>query len=70
MTSLKQVQAAINDFYDSSSEALGAIRKGIDSFAISLERLDDELHAVEVSDKRTAKKCATKKTTRKTKGKK
>ena len=70
MTSLKQVQAAITDFYDSSSDAVMTIRRGIDSLSIALERLDDEIYAAEVSEKRAAKKCATKKSTRKTKGKK
>lgn len=70
MTSLKQIQAAITDFYDSSSDAVSTIRRGIDSLAIAIERLEDEVYAVEVSEKRAAKKCATKKSTRKTKGKK
>ena len=70
MTSLKQVRAAIADFYDSASDSIMTIRRGIDNFAITLERLDDEIYAVEVSEKRAAKKCATKKSTRKTKGKK
>lgn len=70
MTSLKQIQAAITDFYDSSSDAVLTIRRGIDSLAIAIERLEDEVYAVEVSEKRAAKKCATKKSTRKTKGKK
>lgn len=70
MTSLKQIQAAITDFYDSSSDAVMTIRRGIDSLAIAIERLEDEVYAVEVSEKRAAKKCATKKSTRKAKGKK
>lgn len=70
MTSLKQAQAAITDFYDSSSDAVMTIRRGIDSLAIAIERLEDEVYAVEVSEKRAAKKCATKKSTRKAKGKK
>ena len=61
MTSLKQVRAAIADFYDSASDAVMTIRRGIDSLSIALERLDDEIYAVEVSEKRAAKKCATKK---------
>ena len=70
MTSLRQVQAAITDFYDSSSDAVMTIRRGIDGLAIAIERLEDEVYAVEVSEKRAAKKCATKKSTRKAKGKK
>ena len=70
MTSLKQVRAAIADFYDSASHSIMTIRRGIDSLSIALERLEDEVYAVEVSEKRAAKKCATKKSTRKTKGKK
>ena len=70
MTSLKQVQAAITDFYDSSLDAVSTIRRGIDSLSIALEQLDDEICAADVSEKRAAKKCATKKSTRKTKGKK
>lgn len=70
MTSLKQVQAAITDFYDSSLDAVSTIRREADSLAIAIERLEDEVYAVEVSEKRAAKKCATKKSTRKAKGKK
>ena len=70
MPSLKQVRAAIADFYDSASDSIMTIKRGIDNFAITLERLDDEIYAAEVSEKRAAKKCATKKSTRKTKGKK
>jgi len=70
MTSLKQVQAAITDFYDSSLDAVSAIRRGADSLAIAIERLEDEIYAAEVSEKRAAKKRAAKKSATKTKGKK
>ena len=70
MTSLKQVQAAITDFYDSSLDAVSSIRRGADGLAIALGRLDDEIYAAEVSEKRAAKKCAAKKSATKTKGKK
>lgn len=70
MTSLKQVHAAITDFYESACDAVSTIGRGIDNFTIALERLDDEICAAEASEKRAAKKCATKKSTRKAKGKK
>lgn len=70
MTNIKRIQDAVSEFYSSSSEAVRTIRGGIDSLAIAVERLEDEVYAVEVSEKRAAKKCAAKKTATKTKGKK
>lgn len=70
MADIKRIQDAVSEFYSSSSEAVRTIRCGIDSLAIAIERLEDEVYAVEVSEKRAAKKCATKKSTRKAKGKK
>lgn len=70
MTNVKRIQDAVTEFYSSSSDAVMTIRSGIDSLAIAIERLEDEVYAVEVSEKRAAKKCATKKSTRKAKGKK
>lgn len=70
MTNVKRIQDAVTEFYSSSSDAVMTIRSGIDSLAIAIEQLEDEVYAVEVSEKRAAKKCATKKSTRKAKGKK
>ena len=70
MTNIKRIQDAVSEFYSSSGEAVRTIRGGIDSLAIALERLDDEICVADVSEKRAAKKCATKKSTRKAKGKK
>lgn len=71
MADIKRIQDAVSEFYSSSSEAIGTIRSGIDSFAIAIERLEDEVSVIEFYEKpRAAKKCAAKKSATKTKGKK
>lgn len=70
MANIKRIQDAVSEFYSSSSEAVRTIRGGIDSLAIAIERLEDEVSVFETEKPRAAKKCATKKSTRKTKGKK
>lgn len=70
MTNIKRIQDAVTEFYSSSSDAVMTIRSGIDSLAIAIERLEDEVSLFEAEKPRAAKKCAAKKSATKTKGKK
>lgn len=70
MADIKRIQDAVSEFYSSSSEAVRTIRCGIDSLAIAIERLEDEVSAFETEKTRAAKKRAAKKSATKTKGKK
>ena len=70
MANIKRIQDAVTEFYSSSTEAVRAIRGGIDGLAIAIERLEDEVSAFETEKTRAAKKRAAKKSATKTKGKK
>ena len=70
MTNIKRIQDAVSEFYSSSGEAVRTIRGGIDSLAIAIERLEDEVSAFETEKPRATKKRAAKKSATKTKGKK
>ena len=70
MKNIKRIQDAVTEFYSSSTDAVVTIRSGIDSLAIAIERLEEEVSLFDAENPRAAKKCATKKSATKAKGKK